>query len=493
MRKTEDYPDYSGYIEYLEQHGFDNVIMNKIITRHASCRQRTMALYERYKCYEESVPIFQRTPRFDDGLRDDNGNPIEQINNRINNDFFGEINDIMIGYYAGKAASYSYSTDTDAEESTGGEEALEKAQKALTDYVTRNNFYDLNQEMTKYASVCGYAGRLFYIDTEGNERCMIVPPFNAIAIARDKVTEPEFGVRYYSTVNIEGTEEWHAEGYDASNIYFFEGQMGSLALKEVKPHLFDCCPLQLVPLNGEMISSAERVLALIDEYDQTVSDNANDAEGNTQAQQVFDGLEMDDLERAKAKRTGVICIPANMSGESRSVYYLTKDINDGFNEHHLDRIERNIYRFSKTPNLNDDTFMSASGIALKFKLTAFEAKCGTFEAKCSSADTYMFKVLASSFQKKSIPFDYLQAYVEYKRNFPVDVVSEAQATQSLINAGVPEEIAYNQLSCVDDINYLMELKEQKKQDALDLFQPDDEEEDGDGAGKEPVDGDEDES
>ena len=26
MKKTEDYPDYSGYIEYLEQHGFDNVV-----------------------------------------------------------------------------------------------------------------------------------------------------------------------------------------------------------------------------------------------------------------------------------------------------------------------------------------------------------------------------------------------------------------------------------------------------------------------------------
>ncbi len=138
--------------------------------------------------------------------------------------------------------------------------------------------------------------------------------------------------------------------------------------------------------------------------------------------------------------------------------------------------------------------MSASGIALKFKLTAFEAKCGTFEAKCSSADTYMFKLLGNIFQKQGITFDYLQAYVEYKRNFPVDVVSEAQSVQSLINAGVPEEIAFNQLSCVDDINYLMDLKEQKKQDALDLFNPDDDDdEEEDGAGKEPVDGDEDES
>ena len=71
--------------------------------------------------------------------------------------------------------------------------------------------------------------------------------------------------------------------------------------------------------------------------------------------------------------------------------------------------------------------------------------------------------------KKSIPFDYLQAYVEYKRNFPVDVLSEAQAVQALINAGVPDEIAYNQLSAVDDIDYLLALKEERQQDALNLF------------------------
>ena len=81
MRKMEDYPDYSGYLSYLEEHGFDNVIMNKIISRHAACRQRTKALYERYKCYEEALPIFQRKPRFDDGLRDSQGNIIKQINN----------------------------------------------------------------------------------------------------------------------------------------------------------------------------------------------------------------------------------------------------------------------------------------------------------------------------------------------------------------------------------------------------------------------------
>ncbi len=473
MRRECDYPDYSGYIDYLDAHGFDDEVMNRIIDRHTLNREYTKKLYERYKCYEDAVPIFSRRPRFDDNIADSEGNKIEPLNNKINNDFFGEINDIMIGYFAGKAASYSYSSDDDAIEQTGGDEAVDEARNELSSFITRNNFYDLNQEVTKYASVCGYAGRLFYIDREGKERCMVVPPYEAIALTRDKVQEPNYAVRYYSYADIDGAEHWKAEGYDQTYVYYYEGQLGSLHLVRKEAHLFGCCPMQIIPLNGEMMSSAERVLSLIDAYDKDVSDNANDAEGNTQAQEVFDGIELDGPELAKAKRSGSIQIPPAYNGASHSVYFLTKDINDGFNEHHLDRLERNIYRFSKTPNLNDETFNAASGISLKFKLTAFEAKCGTFEAKMNSADTYMFKVIGSSFEKRAIPFDYLQVYVEYKRNFPVDVASEAQAVQALINAGVPEEIAYNQLSCVDDIDYLMALKEQSKADAIKMFEPDD--------------------
>ena len=44
----------------------------------------------------------------------------------------------------------------------------------------------------------------------------------------------------------------------------------------------------------------------------------------------------------------------------QDVYYLVKNINDAFNSNHLKRTEDNIYRFSKTPNLNDDAFGTVS-------------------------------------------------------------------------------------------------------------------------------------
>ena len=112
------------------------------------------------------------------------------INNRVNNDFFSEINDIKVGFCAGRPANYTYGDDYQAEEETGGEDAVEAASKALSDFIKRNNMFDIDMEATKFAAVCGYAGRLFYVDTKGNERVMITPPYETIILSETEMMEP---------------------------------------------------------------------------------------------------------------------------------------------------------------------------------------------------------------------------------------------------------------------------------------------------------------
>ena len=95
MKWTDDYPDLSGFLDYLNTNGFTDEILNRLIDRHTYNRKRTKDLYERYKCYEDEVPIFQREPRFKDDNLARLG--LEQLNNQLSHDFFGEINDVMIG------------------------------------------------------------------------------------------------------------------------------------------------------------------------------------------------------------------------------------------------------------------------------------------------------------------------------------------------------------------------------------------------------------
>lgn len=465
LRIIDEYPDYSGHIAAIRQGGITDELINKIINKHVNNSRHTEELYNRYKTREDAVPIFSREPRFENEYGE-----IEELNNQVNNDFFGEITDIAVGYFAGKAAAYKYAVDDETA-------AAEAAQKALEDFVTRNNMYDVNMETTKYATICGYAGRLFYIDPDGNERVMAVAPFETIILYENEMTEPFAAIRYYRTTDIDDVESYKAEYYDATNITFYKGQLGSLASYGRTPHLFDYCPLQGIPRNRELMGDAEKVLALIDDYDKTISDNSNDIEGNTNAHMVFQNVIIDDEEMAKARKSGAFTF--NGMGTDSKVYYLTKEVNDGFNTNHLNRLEDNIYRFSKTPNLNSDKFGEASGISLKFKITGLESKCSTFEAKCVSADTYMFKLLGSSFMKKRIPFDYLQCYTTYKRNFPMDLISEAQTVQSLVNAGLPKSVAFEQLSFVDDVEYIMDEIEAEKEAIPSLTQmlPEDNEDD----------------
>lgn len=470
LRKIDEYPNYSGYIAAIKEGGITDELLNKIINKHLNNAAHTEELYNRYKTREDAVPIFSREPRFKHENEE-----IEELNNQINNDFFSEIADIAVGYFAGNAAAYKYADD-EAEENSA---ATEAAKQALEDFVTRNNMYDVNMETTKYATICGYAGRLFYIDTEGNERVMPVAPYETIILYENEMTEPFAAIRYYSTTDINDTESWKAEYYDSTSITYYEGQLGSLSQTgETVAHLFDFCPLQGIPRNRELLGDAEKVLALIDEYDKTISDNSNDIEGNTNAHMVFKNVIIDDDAMAKARKSGAFSYNA---AQDSDVYYLTKNVDDGFNTHHLDRLEDNIYRFSKTPNLNSDKFGEASGISLKFKITGLEAKCGTFEAKCISADTYMFKLLASSFIKKRVTFDPLQCYTVYKRNFPMDLVNEATVAQSLISAGLPKSVVYGELSFIDDVDYVLDEIEKEKESIPSLMQmlPEDNEDDED--------------
>lgn len=460
MRKEIDlYPDYTAFIEYIDKNGINSNILQKIISQHRHNHIYNKNLIQRYKTLDNKVPIFERTPRFDE----DNA-----INNKLNNDFFSEIVDFKVGYFAGKPITYNYSRTDESKSATGGEQPVEEARKAISDFVARNNMYDTDIEIAKYASICGYSGRLLYIDLEGNERIMPVPPYETIILSNTDVTEPKYAVRYYCVKDINNNKSWKVEFYDNSMIYCYEGQLSSLKYIDKKPHMFDYCPLQGVPNNGEMIGDAEKVLSLIDAYDRTISDNSNDIESFSSAYMVFENINMSDEDMKKAQKTGSFGI---FSGQGGKVYFLTKDMNDTFSENHLNRLADNIYRFSKTPNLTDETFGSgSSGVSLKFKLTGLETKCGMFQAKMVSAGTYMFKILASSLNKKSIKIDPLQCFMEFSRNFPLDLLREAQAAQQLIAAGLPKEVVFSvALSCIDDIDYVMQLIEEEKSGGLSLY------------------------
>lgn len=466
-KKRDLYPCYAAEIRELDDKGFSLELLYQIIKKHKYNSEYNRKLYERYRIDEEAVPITKREPRFDEA---------HPINNKLVNDFFGEIVDFESGYFAGKPFSYGYNKGEEAAETTGGEKGIDIATKTITDFTTRNNMYGVDQDVTTFACVYGYAGRLFYIDKEGMERVMVVPGYETIVLSSTSIAEPEYAVRYFSTENLAGSEEWTVEFYDSENITICVGSLSDLKIVETKPHLFDYCPLQAIPKNKEMLGSAEKVLTLIDDYDKTLSDNSNEIESFVHSYMVFENLNITPEAIREGQQNGSFTIKSTGTQQGK-VYFLTKDINDNFTEHHLERLEDNIRHFSSTPNLSDDSFGTASGESLKFKLHGLETKCGKFQAQMMSAAQYMWKLLASSWAKKKIVVDPLQVTIEFKRNFPLNLLAEGQAAQALIGAGLPKEFVISLLSFVDDPDYVMELLEKEQQNIPDLDNEDDDTDD----------------
>lgn len=455
--ENELYPDFTAEIDAIEKNGITKELIAKIINKHLPNANYNKSLYKRYEVLQDEVPILTRQPRFKSEDK-----KAEPINNKIVNDFFGEIVDFKTGYFAGNPIAYSYSRTNESVEDTGGKEAVEAARKALSDFVALNNMFDVDMETTKYASIYGYAGRLFYHDTDGMERVMPLHGYETIILSKTSITEPQYGIRYYSTQDIDDRTVWKVEYYDDTEIQFYEGfSIDSLVLTDTQRNLYGYCPLQGIPNNNEMIGDAEKVMTLIDAYDRTVSDSSNQIEGEVNSKTVYENINIQEEEIQKSNYTGAIQF-FNPSGTGK-VYKLNNSVNDGYTEHHLERLKNNIYRFSKTPNLSDETFGTASGVSLKFKLTGLETKCGMFQAKMITAGVYMFKLLASCYNARKIAFDPLQCTMDFKRNFPLDILSEAQAAQALINTGLPQEVAFSAaLSFVDDIDYVMQLIEDEK-------------------------------
>lgn len=459
-REDELLPNFNAFVDEIDNNGITAELLYKIIRRHKKNSAFNKGLWERYMAVADGVPIFDRKPRYKEN---------DPINNKINNDFFGEIVDFKVGYFAGVPISYGYDSTEEAREVTGGEEAVDKATKAVTDFATRNNMFDVDMETTKFASIYGYAGRLFYIDTEGRERVMPVHGYETISLSKTDISEPKYAIRYYEVTDINDAKSWVVEFYDNEKFYTYKGMLSNLEYVEEREHGFDYCPLQGIANNKECMGDAEKVIALIDAYDKTISDNSNEMEAFAHAYLIFEGLRIEDDTIEKGQKSGSFVFPPTGTQQGKA-YYLTKDINDAFTEHNLQRIEDNIYRFSKTPNLKDSAFGTSSGVALKFKLHGLETKCGAFEAKVRTAMMHMWNVLSSAWAKRGIVVDPLQCTAEFNRNFPLDTLTNAQAAQAMIAAGIPKRIAWNVcIPEIDDIDEALALAEEESGSVEELY------------------------
>lgn len=451
-----------------------------LINDHKVPRERMVGLFNRYKTdatqiwYSPSgtTTIFRR--KFEDTTK---------VNNQINVDHFSNIVNTKTGYFVGEPIIYSVDEDAPNKDLIEGK---------LKEFNQRIDSVDLDTETGKMASICGYGARLYFINTEGKEDALNVPPWEAIFLSDEgDVTKPKYAIRYYTTTELtpEGRsrEVIKVEWYDSQNItYWTEAAPDPVAPgtqdpntvqkvpstvyrfqleKESTPHMFAEVPLIGFPNNEELQGDAEKVLALIDAYDRTISDQNSEIEQFRMAYLAIYGYaNIDDALIAKLKKTGVI----GFDNPEDRAEFITKQIDATLIENHLNRLEQEIYAISGIPNLRDEEFSgNSSGVALKFKLFPMEVKCKMAENKFSAALHQQFKIVGSKWQIEGVKFNSDDLKFTFKRNFPLNLLDVAQTAQQLKGI-VSDETLIGLLPFVKNPQEELERMKKEREDQIDL-------------------------
>ncbi|MCF8012410.1 MAG: phage portal protein [Clostridiales bacterium] len=423
----------------------------------ASTRDRRKKQKEAYEAYKASkLPIDSKEAGRDD-----------DINNKIKNDFRGDIVDTFQGYLFGEPVSYMLKGEKNNEE-------YQASQETLDELARRCGFPDLDSETGKMAGICGFGARLLYVDTNSRVNMVNVRPWETVFVKDQSLEGHQFALRLYIIqVQHENNTDvfekrWKVEWYDRDKVtYYVQNKEGDFVLDDTEPvnpspHLLGGIPLIKFQNNSEEQSDFERVETLIDAYDRVVSYNQDEAEAFRNAYLITKGGSISDKEAKKIKNTGHMEVP-----ENAEVEYLTKNIKDQANENLLDRLETNIYKFSKCPNYLDKEFQNASGVALLYRLLPLENKSISKERKFVKALRNQFDIIRDYLQASGRELDTSLLDFQFTRNIPVDLGSEAEATGKL-KGMVSEETRLSLLSFVESPKDEMERMEKDMDNKIDL-------------------------
>lgn len=414
----------------------DSKVVDMVIEAFKSKKEKVINLQKRY---EGDTPIFERDPSKAQKDFETDATLVvrvdDKVNNRLGNAFDADIVDTKTGYLFGKPISYDVNkTNVDGldDTDTSSELAAERLKEVTSNFNLRNNIADKDSELGKQSTISGYAARLLSVGVDGEPQINNIKADSAIIMSETgELSNPKYAFRTYPSIEfvnqaggISKVMYEYAEFYTNLNYSVYRrikdtGTFSLYASKEL--HLFNGCPLFGVENNSELMGDAEKVISLIDSYDGTLSDISSEITSQRLAYMVFRGFELSDEERAELHKNGAF----NLFDKDDDVSYLTKDVNNSMAENQLKTIAKNIMRFAKTVNFDDEAFAgTTTGVALGYKLIALENKCITSQRKFEASLRYQYKLLCEywEFAQKNVnKDDYLKLRFGFKRSLPEDV------------------------------------------------------------------------
>lgn len=420
-------------------------------------------------------------------------------NNKVVNDFFGQIIDNTVGYFLGNPIILNYTEPTpekprvDTDPVDVGVDMGQIEDTVIQDYLdelgVENDKDDLFIEWGKEAMIKGLSHILVYQDEESVTRFMRISPEDLIIVYENSATKKaKYKIRLYDIDTEDtGVTTHYAEVYSATKMELFKctdstdvgagREFCSYAFVEEKPHIYGRIPIVTVYNNEEQMSDLEKIESLVADYDKVLSDVSNEFEAFRNAYLMLKNMTAGKDGINKLKDEGIIEVM-----ENGDVKFVTKQIQTEALENHLNRLEKSIYTFSQVPNLSDENFAgNLSGVAIRFKLFGLETKCIIKERKMEKAIRELVRVLTVPIRVSTgKEVDLLNLKVEFTRNVPNNL-TEIVDTVTKLDGKVDKETLLSLLPFIDNPKEVLDKMEQEAQRAkksADPYSPENVEADG---------------
>lgn len=413
----------------------------------------TLTLAEEYiRQHEERFPRYIYLENLYKGFHDVYKQPEKpdwKPDNRLAVNFPRYITDTFLGFGYGVPIKKSHPDDTIAQ--------------AINDFERENEIADHEYELARKCCIYGHAFEYLYQDEEAKTKMTICTPMELFVVYDDTVKNRAlFAVRYgYHSTETDQSGQRYGEILTREEIIPFEGSTAGEPMENPYGRL----PCVEWMLNEDRMGLYEGVSGLVEAYNHTLGEKANDVDAFAEAYLAVLGAELDEDGIYKIRDNRVINLYGTDDAKDILVQFLQKPTADGTQENLLNRLETLIYQTSMVANISDESFGSAaSGVALAYKLQAMSNLALTFDRKIEKSLRKRYKLFCSLSTNVPNRDAWRDVDIRTTRNLPKNVAEEAQ-TAAQLEGIVSKETQLSVLSIVPDVKKELERMEQEGAEA----------------------------
>lgn len=374
--------------------------------------------------------------------------------NRLVSNWFNYVVDTYVGYFAGEPVKISFKDDNKAKN------------EALQSWLDANSLQDKLSEIAKQVAIYGRSYLVAYQTEKAETKTAVVNPTQGFMIYDASINPKPLAFVRYTRLDSKLT----GEVYGRSGIYLFDDDGIN---EKVICAAFDGVPAVEFYANEERLSIVGKIKTLVEAYNKTFSQKANQVQYFDAAYLAILGIQLpkddDGNDILDLGANNVLYSPSADSANGR-VEFLSKPDGDNMQENMLNRLVNDIFQTAMVANLNDEAFSgNSSGVAIRYKLLAMQNQASIEERKFKQAIKEFLSVAlsAGTTELGSISKDDVLKNIDsrFTRNIPVNLADEASTAKTLEGV-VSKETQLKALTIVDDPKTEIERIASEKEEAI---------------------------